>query len=66
MTTETQEVQQCHGPCRPKAGVLASMLDTIPSHMGVSAVSINGQTGKIVIETYYEGLEQQHEFQNGG
>lgn len=62
MTTKNQELYQAPGPHRPKAGVLASMLDAIPRHLQVEAISINGQTGKIVIETYHEGLEQQHEF----
>lgn len=62
MTTVIQNYQQAEGPWRPKASVLAAMLDSIPNHIEIRAISVNGQTGIISIETYHEGLDQVIEF----
>ncbi len=61
--TKTQELNQCHGPHRPSPRYLAVLLDSIPKHHEIIAVSINGQANRIIIETWHEGFEQVHEFE---
>lgn len=56
--TEHQQLQQCDGPLRPTVKKLVELLRRLPSHAEIRAVTVNGQTGKVLIETYYEGLEQ--------
>lgn len=60
--TEIQQRTQCDGPWRPTAERLSFILSTLPKHIEIRAVSINGQGGAVVIETYHEGLELVHEF----
>lgn len=58
MTTEVQNRKQTEGPHRPTAQDLAlRLLRQLPSHLEVRAISICGQTGEIIVETYHEGLE---------
>jgi hypothetical protein len=63
MTTDIQRYAQAEGPHRPTPGVLAVMLDTLPRSIEVRAISINGQTGEIIIETYHEGAGEKFPFQ---
>ncbi len=60
--TKIQEYTQADGPHRPRAEILATMLDSVPSHLEVRAISINGQTGDVVIELYHDGMDIHHEF----
>lgn len=60
--TKTQESQQCHGPHRPTKDKILQCLNKMPHHLEVSAISINGQTGTVIIEFYHEGLEDKYEF----
>lgn len=61
--SNTQSYNQALGPHRPLPGVLAAMLDAVPKHMEVEAISINGQTGRIIIECYDELQKMHFEFQ---
>lgn len=60
--TKTQELKQCDGPHRPSPRYLAAVLDAIPAHHEVRAVSIKGQGGGIFVETIHEGMDQVWEF----
>lgn len=60
--TEIQQRTQCDGPWRPTARRLAWILSTLPAHLEIRAVSIKGQGGMVVVETYHEGLDFVHEF----
>lgn len=64
MTTEIQDRTQTEGPHRPEARILTAMLDSLPAHIEIRAIAINGQTGDIVVETYHEGLKQEYRFNN--
>jgi hypothetical protein len=44
-------------------GILAAMLDAVPKQCEVEAISINGQTGRIIIEVYHDGAKMNYEFQ---
>lgn len=61
-TSKLQNEQQALGPFRPSAAALAAMIDSIPRHLEVEAVAINGQTGLVLVETYHEGLIELHRF----
>jgi hypothetical protein len=61
--SDTQSYNQALGPHRPLPRVLASMLDSIPKHMEIEAISINGQTGTIIVECYHELAKFNFEFQ---
>lgn len=56
------EFMQADGPHRPVPKVLAAMIDSLPRHMEIRAVAINGQTGDIVVELLHEGMEVRYEF----
>jgi len=60
--TEIQQRTQCDGPWRPTAELLSVILSTLPKHIEIRAVSINGQGGAVVIEANHEGLDLVHEF----
>lgn len=64
MTTEIQNYNQTEGPHRPTAEWLRNMMQLIPNHHEIRAISINGQTGRIVVETYHEGLNDALEMNN--
>lgn len=55
--TEIQQRTQCDGPRRPTAKRLALVLSRLPDHHEIRAVSVNGQSGEIVIESTHEDLE---------
>lgn len=57
-TTDLHDVYQAAGPSRPRRRILVRMLESIPGHAEIQSIAINGQTGKIYVETYHEGLEQ--------
>lgn len=56
--TKIQEYSQAEGPFRPVPGVLTRILKRIPSHVEIRAISINGQTGDITVETYHDLMDQ--------
>lgn len=57
--TSTQEIEQAEGPHRPTAEKLGLMLlRLIPSHFEVRAISINGQTGTILVDVRHEDMEK--------
>lgn len=60
--TDIQQHQQCDGPHRPTSLTLRLMLGKIPAHIEIQAISVNGQSGFVTIETYHEGLMQAQEF----
>jgi hypothetical protein len=60
--TPIQQSTQCDGPWRPTAERMSFILSTLPRHLEVRAISIKGQGGKVVVETYHEGLDLIHEF----
>ena len=62
MTTAIQDLQQTEGPHRPTVEKLIEYLKTIPKHIEVRAVAINGQTGWIVIEATHEQFEHCYDF----
>lgn len=39
------------------------MLDAIPKQMEIEAISINGQTGRIIVECYHDLEKHNFEFQ---
>jgi len=61
--SDTQSYNQALGPHRPLPGILAAMLDAVPKQCEVEAISINGQTGRIIIEVYHDGAKMNYEFQ---
>jgi hypothetical protein len=60
--TAIQQTTQCDGPWRPTAERLAFILSTLPKHNEIRAISIKGQGGLVVIESYHEGLDMVSEF----
>jgi hypothetical protein len=57
--TNIQGQSQCDGPHRPTAKRLVEIIKhSIPAHCEIKAISINGQTGTVFIETTHEELEQ--------
>lgn len=60
--TDLQQLNQCDGPWRPTAERLSFILSTLPRHIEIRAISIKGQGGAVIIETYHEGLDMVHEF----
>lgn len=60
--TDIQQLTQCDGPWRPTAERLSFILSTLPKHLEIRAISIRGQGGEVVIETYHEGLDMVHSF----
>lgn len=61
--SDIQAYNQALGPHRPLPAILAAMLDSIPKHMEVEAISINGQTGRIIVGCYHELAQFNYEFQ---
>lgn len=61
-TSDLQNAYQADGPSRPRRRILSKMLESIPGHVEIVAISINGQTGRVYVETYHEGLENTVEF----
>lgn len=62
MTTKIQAYTQAHGPSTPNVCNLAiMMLKQLPGTAQVDAVSINGQTGAIVVEYTKDDLSYVYE-----
>lgn len=55
---ELHETEQANGPLRPTCERLKELLDLVPKHHEIMAIAINGQTGKVVVQTWHEGLER--------
>ena len=62
MCTKQQQQQQTEGPHRPFPHALSLLLESIPSHHEIRAISINAQAGVVVIEAYHEELDVVHVF----
>lgn len=52
--TSIQDREQCLGPGRPSVRELREFLDQCPSHFGIDAIAINGQTGTVTVELRHE------------
>lgn len=56
-----QRSNQAPGPIRPSAEAFAELIKHhVPGHHEIEGISINGQTGRIIVSTLHEGLEAQH------
>ena len=53
---------QAMGPHRPTIADLIERLNKLPSHLEVESVVINGQTNRLFVQTYHEGLIQENMF----
>lgn len=60
--TKIQEISQCDGPWCPTIGQLSDILSTLPKRVEIRAISVNGQSGKIVVESCYEGFDMTYVF----
>lgn len=54
--------RQAEGPHRPTVRQIQIMLGSIPGHVEVRRISINGQANEVLIETRHDDMEQEKRF----
>lgn len=54
--SSTQSHNQAAGPQRPRRRILSKILEQIPGHIEVEAISINGQTDRVCVEATHEDM----------
>ena len=57
------QLEQCPGPSRPTGKLLAFFMDEFHAEDEIAGISINGQTGKLLIAVYVGGGKKEvHEY----
>lgn len=61
-TSHRMNTDQAMGPHRPTVAKIIDRLQQLPSHLEVESLVINGQTNRLFVQTYHEGLIHETEF----